>query len=97
MRTQTPVAATAVLMPCYIRWHATILVELYLKLLLMIMKNLIICLSSENFSLIIIPYILGAASFASIKGLDLTVFETVTGNRNNETIKFQDSTVFLVN
>ncbi len=47
--------------------------------------------SFDNYSL----YFGGGLGFASIKGLDLTVFETVTGNRNNETIKFsKDSTVF---
>ena len=47
--------------------------------------------SFDNFSL----YFGGGLGFATIDGLDLTVFELVSGDRNNETIKFsKDSTVF---
>ena len=47
--------------------------------------------SFDNFSL----YFGGGLGFATIDGLDMTVFELVSGSRNSETIKFsKDSTVF---
>ncbi len=47
--------------------------------------------SFDNFSL----YFGGGLGLATIDGLDLTVFELVSGSRNSETIKFsKDSTVF---